>query len=236
MSEERGGEGQCGPGWGASTAGVMGEHRVEQGRGPVCPPATPLGGMGGGGTPVWLTLKTFPPHFLFSHQQGMIFEKLGICSMPQFVRFMHDLVPLKEDPDVVVTDLRYGTIPVKLYQPKVSSCTPRLGIVFYHGGGMLLGSLSKSPSLRPPPVVGQRPSRAGWAPAFQREVTLPSPSWISLYAATGQGTIRGLTGPRTGWWQRYGMFGPLSGSEVTYIRKKYIYICIYIHSSGLDFS
>ncbi|XP_026375965.3 arylacetamide deacetylase-like 3 [Ursus arctos] len=72
---------------------------------------------------------------------GMIFEKLGICSMPQFVRFMHDLVPLKEDPDVVVTDLRYGTIPVKLYQPKVSSCTPRLGIVFYHGGGMLLGSL-----------------------------------------------------------------------------------------------
>ncbi|XP_019661879.1 arylacetamide deacetylase-like 3 isoform X2 [Ailuropoda melanoleuca] len=72
---------------------------------------------------------------------GMIFEKLGICSMPRFVRFMHDLVPLKEDPDVVVTDLCYGTIPVKLYQPKVFSCTPRLGIVFYHGGGMLIGSL-----------------------------------------------------------------------------------------------
>lgn len=167
VSGERGGEEQCGPGWGASPAGVMGEHGVEQGRGPVCSSATPLGGMGGGRTPVWHTLKTFPPHFLFSHQQGMIFEKLGICSMPRFVRFMHDLVPLKEDPDVVVTDLCYGTIPVKLYQPKVFSCTPRLGIVFYHGGGMLIGSLSKSPSLRPPPVVGQRLSRAGWAPAFQ---------------------------------------------------------------------
>ncbi|XP_027481057.1 arylacetamide deacetylase-like 3 [Zalophus californianus] len=72
---------------------------------------------------------------------GMIFEKLRICSMPQFVRFIHDLVPLKEDPDVVVTDLLYGTIPVKLYQPKVSSNTLRVGIVFYHGGGAVVGSL-----------------------------------------------------------------------------------------------
>lgn len=81
--------------------------------------------------------------------------------MPQFVRFMHDLVPLKEDPDVVVTDLYYGTIPVKLYQPKVSSCALRPGIVFYHGGGAVMGSLSKSPSLRPPSVVGKPQSRAG---------------------------------------------------------------------------
>ncbi|XP_032719943.1 arylacetamide deacetylase-like 3 [Lontra canadensis] len=72
---------------------------------------------------------------------GMIFERLRICSMPQFVRFVHDLVPLKEDPDVMVTDLYYGTIPVKLYQPKVSSCTLRPGIVFYHGGGIVMGSL-----------------------------------------------------------------------------------------------
>ncbi|XP_029801990.1 arylacetamide deacetylase-like 3 [Suricata suricatta] len=71
----------------------------------------------------------------------MIFEKLRICSMPQFVRFIHDLWPLKEDPDVLVTDLYYGTIPVKLYQPKVSSCVPRPGIVFYHGGGGVLGTL-----------------------------------------------------------------------------------------------
>eukprot|EP00071_Canis_lupus_P054433 XP_544560.4 arylacetamide deacetylase-like 3 [Canis lupus familiaris] len=72
---------------------------------------------------------------------GMILEKLRICSMPQFVRFVHDLVPLKEDPDVVVTDLLFGTVPVKLYQPKGLSCTPRPGIVFYHGGGAVMGSL-----------------------------------------------------------------------------------------------
>ncbi|XP_017812817.1 arylacetamide deacetylase-like 3 isoform X3 [Papio anubis] len=72
---------------------------------------------------------------------GMIFEKLRICSMPQFIRFVHDLPPLKYDPDVVVTDFRFGTIPVKLYQPKASTCTLKPGIVYYHGGGGAVGSL-----------------------------------------------------------------------------------------------
>ncbi|XP_037021630.2 arylacetamide deacetylase-like 3 [Artibeus jamaicensis] len=72
---------------------------------------------------------------------GTIFEKLGICSVPRFVSFIHDLLPLKQDPDVVVKDLRFGTIPVKLYQPKMSSCTPRRGVLFFHGGGAIVGSL-----------------------------------------------------------------------------------------------
>ncbi|DAA21220.1 TPA: arylacetamide deacetylase-like [Bos taurus] len=72
---------------------------------------------------------------------GLIFEKLRICSMPQFVRFVHDLLPLKKHPDVVVKDLQFGTIPVKLYQPKAPASGLRPGIVFYHGGGGILGSL-----------------------------------------------------------------------------------------------
>ncbi|XP_008592841.1 PREDICTED: arylacetamide deacetylase-like 3 [Galeopterus variegatus] len=72
---------------------------------------------------------------------GTIFEKLRICSMPQFVRFIHDLCPLKKEPDVAVKDLRFGTVPVKLYWPKASTCTLRPGIVFYHGGGATFGSL-----------------------------------------------------------------------------------------------
>ncbi|XP_007538624.2 arylacetamide deacetylase-like 3 [Erinaceus europaeus] len=71
---------------------------------------------------------------------GTILEKLRICSMPQFIRFVHDLIPLKTDPAVVVTDLCFGTIPVKLYQPKASSSTLKTGIVYYHGGGGVLGS------------------------------------------------------------------------------------------------
>lgn len=115
----------------------------------------------------WDTLKSFSLHFLFSHQQGKIFEKLGICSMPGFVRFMHDLMPLKEDPDVEVTDLRFGTIPVKLYRPKASSGTLRPGVVLYHGGGCIIGSLSKTSS--PRPAALQRLRAGTWAPSFQQE-------------------------------------------------------------------
>ncbi|XP_049631403.1 arylacetamide deacetylase-like 3 [Suncus etruscus] len=74
-------------------------------------------------------------------QQGIILEKMMICSMAKFVRFVHDLFPLRKDPDVVVTDLCFRTVPVKLYQPRSSCSTLRPGILFYHGGGALLGSL-----------------------------------------------------------------------------------------------
>ncbi|KAM6216915.1 arylacetamide deacetylase-like 3 [Rhynchocyon petersi] len=88
-----------------------------------------------------MKLRVFHCLFLLLLTWGKIFETLRICSMPEFVRFVHDLRPLKLDPDVVVTDLRVGTISVKLYQPKASSVTLRPGIVFLHGGGVVLGSM-----------------------------------------------------------------------------------------------
>ncbi|XP_036598611.1 arylacetamide deacetylase-like 4 [Trichosurus vulpecula] len=72
---------------------------------------------------------------------GNILEKLGICSMPKFIRFLHDRIPIRKDPDVVVTKLHFGTIPVRLYQPKAPSRRPRCGIIFFHGGGCTFGSL-----------------------------------------------------------------------------------------------
>ncbi|KAK1340485.1 hypothetical protein QTO34_019055 [Cnephaeus nilssonii] len=71
---------------------------------------------------------------------GLILEKLRICSMPQFIQFVQDLLPFSKDPDVVVTDLRYGTVPVKLYQPRRTSRRLRPGILLFHGGGTILGS------------------------------------------------------------------------------------------------
>lgn len=50
---------------------------------------------------------------------------------------------IKKDPELVVTDLRFGTIPVRLFQPKAASSRPRRGIIFYHGGGTVFGSLGK---------------------------------------------------------------------------------------------
>ncbi|KFO31620.1 arylacetamide deacetylase-like 4 [Fukomys damarensis] len=72
---------------------------------------------------------------------GNILEKLKICSMPHFCCFLQDIFVVKENLNVVVTDLRFGTIPVRLFQPQTVSSSPRRGIVFYHGGGAMFGSL-----------------------------------------------------------------------------------------------
>ncbi|XP_003471459.1 arylacetamide deacetylase-like 4 [Cavia porcellus] len=80
--------------------------------------------------------------FIYGITLGSILEKLNICSMPTFARFVHDRLFRKtNDPKVVVTDLHYGTIPVRLFQPKATSSNSFGGIVFYHGGGGIIGSL-----------------------------------------------------------------------------------------------
>ncbi|XP_005403995.1 PREDICTED: arylacetamide deacetylase-like 3 [Chinchilla lanigera] len=88
-----------------------------------------------------LKLRIFSYIFQLMMTWGVIFEKLGLCHRTEFVSFLHDLPPLKKHPGVVVTDLRFGTIPVKLYRPETPSNSPRPGVIFYHGGGTVLGSL-----------------------------------------------------------------------------------------------
>ncbi|XP_004648007.1 arylacetamide deacetylase-like 4 [Octodon degus] len=86
--------------------------------------------------------------FLYVTTLGDILEKLGICSMPRFVRFLHDrLIIIKKDPKILVTNLYFGTIPVRLFQPSAASCSPRRGVIFYHGGGVMFGSLDSYHSL-----------------------------------------------------------------------------------------
>nr|XP_020015655.1 arylacetamide deacetylase-like 4 [Castor canadensis] len=72
---------------------------------------------------------------------GNILEKLGICSMPSFFRFLQDIVAIKKNCNMMVTNLRFGTIPVRLFQPKVASPRLHRGIIFFHGGGAMFGSL-----------------------------------------------------------------------------------------------
>ncbi|XP_005079458.2 arylacetamide deacetylase-like 4 [Mesocricetus auratus] len=72
---------------------------------------------------------------------GNTLEKLRICAMPSFVQFLQGLMTIKKDPNVLVTDMHFGTIPVRLLKPKKVSSQPRQGIIFYHGGGAVIGSL-----------------------------------------------------------------------------------------------
>ena len=80
---------------------------------------------------------------VLSFLQGHILEKMNICSMPQFFCFLQDSLSSKENHGVFVKDLRFGTIPVRLFRPKAASSKPRRGILFFHGGGAMIGSLGK---------------------------------------------------------------------------------------------
>ncbi|KAM9109628.1 LOW QUALITY PROTEIN: arylacetamide deacetylase-like 4 [Megaptera novaeangliae] len=81
--------------------------------------------------------------FLYMVTWGNLLEKLGIFSMPRFIQFLHNSVRIKKAPGLVVTDLRFGTAPVRLFQPKAASPGPPRGIVFFHGGEAVFGSLGK---------------------------------------------------------------------------------------------
>uniref|UniRef100_A0A4W2CQ83 Alpha/beta hydrolase fold-3 domain-containing protein n=1 Tax=Bos indicus x Bos taurus TaxID=30522 RepID=A0A4W2CQ83_BOBOX len=78
--------------------------------------------------------------FVYVVTLGNIFEKIGVCSLLRFLQFLQKSVRIKEDPVLVVTNLRFGTIPVRLFQPKTPS-PPQRGIIFFHGGAALVGSL-----------------------------------------------------------------------------------------------
>ncbi|KAK7811153.1 hypothetical protein U0070_016093 [Myodes glareolus] len=85
---------------------------------------------------------------------GNILEKVNICSSPCFFGFVQDNSVSKKNLGVFVKDLLFGTIPVRLFQPKGASSKSRRGIIFLHGGGAFLGSLGEddpcSKKVQPP--------------------------------------------------------------------------------------
>uniref|UniRef100_A0A8C9UKM5 Alpha/beta hydrolase fold-3 domain-containing protein n=1 Tax=Spermophilus dauricus TaxID=99837 RepID=A0A8C9UKM5_SPEDA len=113
-----------------------------------------------------------PTALSFTPLQGYILEKLGICSMPRFVRFLQDRLTIKNNREVVVTDLRFGTIPVRLFRPKAASSSLRRGILFYHGGGSLFGSLASSDTRAHPRVLAPLSLRYRKAPEHHYPVAL----------------------------------------------------------------
>ncbi|XP_068096563.1 arylacetamide deacetylase-like 4 [Hyperolius riggenbachi] len=75
---------------------------------------------------------------------GRILENLGICSQIGFTRYVRDKVlvrKLGEDPKLFIKNLQFDGIPVRVYQPRSPSAGGRKGIVFFHGGGWMFGSI-----------------------------------------------------------------------------------------------
>uniref|UniRef100_A0A8C0IWH5 Alpha/beta hydrolase fold-3 domain-containing protein n=1 Tax=Chelonoidis abingdonii TaxID=106734 RepID=A0A8C0IWH5_CHEAB len=72
-----------------------------------------------------------------------ILEKLGLCSQLGFTRYMRQGRKLGEDPKLFIKDLQFGKVPVRIYQPRAPSAGRRRGVIYFHGGGWMFGSISK---------------------------------------------------------------------------------------------
>ncbi|XP_068014575.1 arylacetamide deacetylase-like 4 [Melanerpes formicivorus] len=70
---------------------------------------------------------------------GRILENIGICSRVGFVRYMQGRTG-GADPKLLIKDLWFEKVPVRIYQPKVPAASRRRGVMFFHGGGWMFGS------------------------------------------------------------------------------------------------
>ncbi|XP_066462802.1 arylacetamide deacetylase-like 4 isoform X3 [Eleutherodactylus coqui] len=75
--------------------------------------------------------------------QTEFFEKLG------FNRLLEKILVSKpkEDPEIFKKDLQFDGVPVRVYQPRSPSVGGRKGVVFFHGGGFMYGSIDLYDSL-----------------------------------------------------------------------------------------
>ncbi|XP_075135957.1 arylacetamide deacetylase-like 4 isoform X1 [Leptodactylus fuscus] len=75
---------------------------------------------------------------------GKILQNMFICKQIDFTRFVRDKLmaqKLGEDPKLLIKNLKFEGIPVRVYQPRSPSAGRRKGVMFFHGGGWMFGSI-----------------------------------------------------------------------------------------------
>uniref|UniRef100_A0A8D0ERF9 Alpha/beta hydrolase fold-3 domain-containing protein n=1 Tax=Strix occidentalis caurina TaxID=311401 RepID=A0A8D0ERF9_STROC len=80
-----------------------------------------------------------PPKLILC--SGRLLEKVGITSEVQFLRIIMDGIPPLEDKHLFIKDLRFEKVKVRIYQPKIPTTSQRRGILYFHGGVGLFGSI-----------------------------------------------------------------------------------------------
>ncbi|KAK6321492.1 hypothetical protein J4Q44_G00084680 [Coregonus suidteri] len=76
--------------------------------------------------------------------KGRILDRLGLCHQVRFTRWFRRrfLVHIRPvPPGLRVKDLTFSEVPVRVYEPTTGSLGLRRGLVYFHGGGWVLGSL-----------------------------------------------------------------------------------------------
>ncbi|XP_060115596.1 arylacetamide deacetylase-like 4 [Heteronotia binoei] len=77
---------------------------------------------------------------LFALDYGL--WKLGLSKWLTLLNLAFDGIPPSDDPSLSIKDTFFEGIFVRLYQPKAPSTVPRRGIMFFHGGNGILGSVN----------------------------------------------------------------------------------------------
>uniref|UniRef100_A0A672TVK9 Alpha/beta hydrolase fold-3 domain-containing protein n=1 Tax=Strigops habroptila TaxID=2489341 RepID=A0A672TVK9_STRHB len=70
-----------------------------------------------------------------------IYPNLGITSEMYFLRAVMDGIPPLKDEHLFIRDLKFEKVEVRIYQPKTSTTGQRRGILYFHGGVGLFGSI-----------------------------------------------------------------------------------------------
>ncbi|XP_010122963.1 PREDICTED: arylacetamide deacetylase-like 4 [Chlamydotis macqueenii] len=87
--------------------------------------------------------KLYIFHYILNFGIGLakFLEKLGITSEVYFMRVVMDGIPPLRDKHLLIKDLRFEKVKVRIYQPKISTTGQRRGILYFHGGAGQFGSI-----------------------------------------------------------------------------------------------
>ncbi|XP_061456969.1 arylacetamide deacetylase-like 4 [Rhineura floridana] len=72
---------------------------------------------------------------------ALFLEKVGICHKYVIWRLAMNGIPPREDSKLIIKDLLFDGIPVRIYWPKASPARNRRGMLYLHGGAGLFGSI-----------------------------------------------------------------------------------------------
>uniref|UniRef100_A0A8C3UBA7 Alpha/beta hydrolase fold-3 domain-containing protein n=1 Tax=Catharus ustulatus TaxID=91951 RepID=A0A8C3UBA7_CATUS len=96
---------------------------------------------------VTLTLPQDNPSWKFAlicgffYHQATFLDKVGIISEVHLLRVIMETIPPLKDTRLLIKDVRFERVKVRIYQPKASSNSLRRGMLYFHGGVGRLGSI-----------------------------------------------------------------------------------------------
>ncbi|XP_022538080.2 arylacetamide deacetylase-like 4 isoform X1 [Astyanax mexicanus] len=76
---------------------------------------------------------------------GQILARLGLCSSVGFTRWCRERAvgkPQPISPGLRIKDMMFGGVPVRVYEPTAPSDQKRRGMMYFHGGGWMMGSIN----------------------------------------------------------------------------------------------